>query len=296
MHNALNPESELFTFSMINLALLNTVEIEATVRIALNEDIGSGDLTAALVGDDPVTAELICRERAVLSGRPWFEASFTALAPSLSIDWMFDDGMQIQANDVVCQIRGPAKSLLTAERTALNFLQTLSGVATTTRKYVDAVAGTGCQILDTRKTLPGLRKAQKYAVSCGGGQNHRIGLYDAVLIKENHIHAAGSVCKALKLAGSNVASDVMVEIEVEDLEQLQQAVDCGASRVLLDNFSHSDLAEAINIAGGEVETEVSGNVTLEKIKSIADCGVNFISVGALTKNVLAVDFSLLFVR
>ncbi len=281
---------------MINLALLNTAEIAATVRIALDEDIGSGDLTAGLVGDDQVTAEVICRENAVLSGRPWFEACFAELDPTLSIDWMFDDGMLMQANDVICQIRGPAKSLLTAERTALNFLQTLSGVATTTRKYVDAVAGTGCQILDTRKTLPGLRKAQKYAVSCGGGQNHRIGLYDAVLIKENHIHAAGSICEALRLAAENIDSDLMVEIEVENLEQLQQAVACGASRVLLDNFSKTDLPEAVRIAGEKVETEVSGNITLENIESIADCGVNYISVGALTKNVLAVDFSLLFVR
>lgn len=281
---------------MVNLALLNTVEIRATVRIALDEDIGCGDLTADLLEDDQVTAELICRESAVLSGRPWFEASFIELDASLSFDWMFDDGMLMQANDVVCKIRGSAKTLLTAERTALNFLQTLSGVATVTRKYVDQVTGTGCKILDTRKTLPGLRKAQKYAVSCGGGQNHRIGLYDAVLIKENHIHAAGSVCEALRLAGNTIDSDVMVEIEVESLEQLQQAVECGASRVLLDNFLQSDLADAVNIAGERVETEVSGNITLKNIKSIAGCGVNYISVGALTKNVFAVDFSLLFVR
>jgi len=280
---------------MINFALLDTVEIQASVRNALYEDIGDGDLTAGLVSNEPVTAELICRDVAVLSGRPWFEACFIELDQTLSFDWMFDDGMLMQSNDVICQIRGPARSLLAAERTALNFLQTLSGVATTTKKYVDAVAGTGCKILDTRKTLPGLRKAQKYAVSCGGGQNHRLGLYDAILIKENHIHVSGSICEALRQASKNLDSEIMVEIEVENVEQLQQAIDCGASRVLLDNFPLTDLPEAVRVAGEKVETEVSGNVTLKNVKSIASCGVNFISIGALTKNVLATDFSLSFV-
>ncbi len=281
---------------MINLGLLNTAEIEASVRVALDEDIGSGDLTAGLVNDERIGAELICREPAILSGRPWFEASFDLLDKAISIDWQIDEGAQMHSNDVVCQIRGPARSILMAERTALNFLQILSGVATTTKRYVDAVAGTGCKILDTRKTVPGLRKAEKYAVSCGGGHNHRIGLYDAVLIKENHILTAGSICEALRLAAEGIDSNVMVEIEVENMGQLQQAIECGAGRVLLDNFSLADLLEAVKIAGDRVETEVSGNVTMENVNSIARCGVNFISIGALTKNILAVDFSLLFIH
>ena len=280
---------------MINIELLNTAEIEASVRVALDEDIGSGDLTAGLVNDERVSAKLICREQAILSGRPWFEACFEMLDESITIDWLFDEGALMQSNDIVCRIQGSARAILTAERTAINYLQTLSGVATTTRTYVDAVAGTGCKILDTRKTVPGLRKAEKYAVSCGGGHNHRIGLYDAVLIKENHIHAAGSICEALKLATESIDSNVMVEIEVENMEQLVQAIECGASRVLLDNFSLSALPEAVNIAGDRVETEVSGNVTLENVNSIASCGVNFVSIGALTKNIQAIDFSLLFV-
>ena len=280
---------------MINLELLKTAEIEASVRVALDEDIGSGDLTAGLVNDERVSAKLICRDQAILSGRPWFEACFDMLDESITIDWLFDDGALMQSNDIVCRIQGPARAILTAERTAINYLQTLSGVATTTRSYVDAVAGTGCKILDTRKTVPGLRKAEKYAVSCGGGHNHRIGLYDAVLIKENHVHAAGSICEALKLAAECIDSSVMVEIEVENMEQLVQAIECGASRVLLDNFSLSALPEAVNIAGDRVETEVSGNVTLENVNSIANCGVNFVSIGAITKNIQAIDFSLLFV-
>ncbi|MFW2440053.1 MAG: carboxylating nicotinate-nucleotide diphosphorylase [Arenicellales bacterium] len=279
---------------MINIKLLNTTEIEKSVRVALDEDIGSGDLTASLVNDERVSAKLICRDQAILSGRPWFEACFDMLDESITIDWLFDDGALMQSNDIVCRIQGSARTLLTAERTAINFLQTLSGVATTTRSYVDAVAGTGCKILDTRKTVPGLRKAEKYAVSCGGGHNHRIGLYDAVLIKENHVHAAGSICEALKLATEAVDSSVMVEIEVENMEQLVQAIECGARRVLLDNFSLSALPEAVKIADNRVETEVSGNVTLENVNSIANSGVNFVSIGALTKNIQAIDFSLLF--
>ncbi|GMT40459.1 MAG: nicotinate-nucleotide diphosphorylase (carboxylating) [bacterium] len=280
---------------MINFELLNTAEIEASVRVALDEDIGSGDLTANLVNDEQVSAKLICRDQAILSGRPWFEACFNRLDESISIDWLFGEGAQMHSNDVVCRIRGSARSILTAERTALNFLQTLSGVATTTKKYVDAVAGTGCKILDTRKTVPGLRKAEKYAVSCGGGHNHRIGLYDAVIIKENHIHAAGSIYEALKLATEGIDSNVMVEIEVESMEQLHLAIKYGARRVLLDNFSLSALPEAVKIAGDKIETEVSGNITLENVNNIACCGVNFVSIGALTKNIQAIDFSLLFI-
>jgi nicotinate-nucleotide pyrophosphorylase (carboxylating) len=281
---------------MINTGLLNDEEITASVEIALAEDIGSGDLTAALVSNKPALANLICRDEAVLSGRPWFDSCFKLLDDSISIDWRVNEGDTVHSNDVICQIQGPARSILTAERTALNYLQTLSAVATMTRQYVDAVAGTGCIILDTRKTLPGLRKAEKYAVSCGGGQNHRIGLYDAILIKENHIHEAGSVCLALKMARKAVdADEVLIEIEVENLEQMKQAIECGAKRVLLDNFSLKTIAEAVAMAGGMVEIEVSGNVTLANVKNIADCGVNYVSIGALTKNVQAIDMSLLFV-
>jgi nicotinate-nucleotide pyrophosphorylase (carboxylating) len=281
---------------MINTGLLNDEEITASVEIALAEDIGSGDLTAALVSNKPALANLICRDEAVLSGRPWFDSCFKLLDDSISIDWRVNEGDTVHSNDLICQIQGPARSILTAERTALNYLQTLSAVATMTRQYVDAVAGTGCIILDTRKTLPGLRKAEKYAVSCGGGQNHRIGLYDAILIKENHIHEAGSVCLALKMARKAVdADEVLIEIEVENLEQMKQAIECGAKRVLLDNFSLKTIAEAVAMAGGMVEIEVSGNVTLANVKNIADCGVNYVSIGALTKNVQAIDMSLLFV-
>lgn len=279
---------------MINTGLLNTDEINATVRVALDEDIGSGDLTANLLSDRQASAELICREDAILSGRPWVDRSFSLLDASVLLDWQQDEGEQVHSGQVICQIRGPARSILTAERTAINFLQTLSGVATTTRRYVDAVAGTGCRILDTRKTLPGLRKAEKYAVSCGGGLNHRIGLYDAVLIKENHIHSAGSVCQALELANRAVDPGVLIEIEVEDLAQLGQAIECGAKRVLLDNFPVNLLAEAVKLADGRAETEVSGNVTLENVHDVASSGINYVSIGALTKNVRAIDFSLLF--
>lgn len=280
---------------MINLQLLNAAEIEASVRVALDEDIGSGDLTANLVSNERVRAKLICREQAILSGRPWFDACFKMIDDAVSIDWLIDEGAEMNSNDVVCQIQGSARSILSVERTAINYLQTLSGVATTTRRYVDAVAGTGCKILDTRKTVPGMRKAEKYAVSCGGGHNHRIGLYDAVLIKENHIHAAGSICQALKLARQGIASTVLVEIEVENMAQLQQAIECGASRVLLDNFPLADLQQAVKMAGACVETEASGNVTLDNVNNVADSRVNYISIGALTKNIQAVDFSLLFI-
>lgn len=279
---------------MINTGLLDSSEITATVQIALEEDIGSGDLTAGLVSERTASAQVICRQQAVICGRPWFDRCFSLVDAGVEIDWMVGEGEQVASNTVICKLQGSARSLLTAERTALNFLQTLSGVATVTREYVTAVEGTGCRILDTRKTLPGLRKAQKYAVSCGGGKNHRIGLYDAILIKENHITAAGSVCEALQQAYANAAPGMLVEIEVETLSQLAQAVDCGARRVLLDNFTISELPEAVKIAGSRVETEVSGNVTLKNVGAIADCGVNFVSIGALTKNIQATDFSLLF--
>lgn len=275
-----------------NLALLDAEEITATVQRALDEDIGSGDLTAGLLHGDLASARVICREEAILCGRPWFDRVFQQLDPDVSIDWLHRDGERIGPGQVVCQLSGPDRVLVTGERTALNFLQTLSGVATVTYQYALAIKGTGARLLDTRKTIPGLRKAQKYAVSCGGGHNHRVGLYDAVLIKENHIQAAGSVCRALELACARVGPDILVEIEVEDMEQLRQAITCGAKRVLLDNFPLQLLPAAVAEAGAGVETEVSGNVDLDTIRAVAECGVDYISVGALTKHVRATDYSL----
>jgi nicotinate-nucleotide pyrophosphorylase (carboxylating) len=280
---------------MLNRELLVDEEIEATVRNALAEDVGTGDLTAALVPQQAAVARVVCREDAIICGRPWFDRVFQLLDPSIDIDWLHAEGERAGPGQTICQLHGPARPILTAERTALNFLQTLSGVATTTHQYVTAVAGTTCRILDTRKTLPGLRKAQKYAVTCGGGTNHRIGLYDAILIKENHIHAAGSVCAALRQALALAPDGMMVEIEVEDLAQLQEAIDCGASRVLLDNFPTQQLPVAVAMAGDKVQTELSGNVTLETIAELARSGVDYISVGALTKHVRAVDFSMVFI-
>ena len=281
---------------MINTGLLDKTEIESTVRVALAEDIGDGDLTAELVSNAGTAAHLICRDHAIICGRPWVDKCFELFDSEVSLEWLIDDGQVANASDLVCRIEGASRSILTVERSALNFLQTLSAVATTTRQYVDAVAGTGCRILDTRKTLPGLRKAQKYAVSCGGGHNHRIGLYDAILIKENHIAAAGSVCEALSRAQASAGSATMIEVEVENLMQLQEALDCGARRVLLDNFAQADLKQAVDMARGRAETEVSGNVTLGNVREIANYGIDYVSIGALTKNIHAIDLSLLFTR
>jgi nicotinate-nucleotide pyrophosphorylase (carboxylating) len=279
---------------MENEDYLDSREIVATVRAALDEDIGSGDLTAALVPDGSSLAELVCREHAVICGRPWFDQCFSLFDNRVKIEWLVAEGEKVKPGTIVCRIAGPARSLLTVERTALNFLQTLSAVATVTRRYVDEVEGTGCRVLDTRKTIPGLRKAEKYAVRCGGGHNHRTGLYDAILIKENHILAAGSICEALRKAEAVARPGMMVEIEVETLEELDQALNCGARRVLLDNFSLELLAAAVKTVAEEVETECSGNVTLENVREIAQTGVDYVSIGALTKNVNAVDFSLRF--
>jgi len=272
--------------------------ISETVRLAIAEDVADGDLTAQLIPETQRgRAQLITRENAVLCGQAWLDEVFRQLDSAIRVTWRANDGDRIRANDVLCTIEGPARAMLTGERTALNFLQSLSGTATTTRAYVDAVEGTGCRILDTRKTIPGLRLAQKYAVRCGGGTNHRIGLFDAILVKENHIAAAGSIAAAVRAARA-APRKVMVEVEVENLDQLRQALDCGVDRVLLDNFTHEDMREAVRITHAHAhraELEASGNVSLETLRAIAETGVDFISVGALTKHVKAVDLSLRFV-
>jgi len=268
------------------------------VTAALAEDVGAGDLTASLVDADTVVgATIIARESLVLCGEDWVNEVFHQLDENIIIDWYIGDGGRAEADDVICKLVGPARALLTGERTALNFLQTLSSTATTTAAYVQAVDGTRARVLDTRKTIPGLRLAQKYAVTCGGGMNHRVGLYDAILIKENHIKSAGSITAALQRA-NDVAADVLVEVEVENHDELLEALDAGAERVLLDNFSMDELRQAVatNEAYGIVgaELEASGNVTLDTICEIAETGVDYISTGALTKNVRAVDLSMLF--
>jgi len=268
--------------------------IAAQVRAALAEDVGPGDRTAALIPADAVAcAHILSREAAVLSGAPWVDEVFRQIDPTVRIDWLARDGERLSAGQTLCRLTGPARALLTGERTALNFLQTLSGTATLARRWADAVAGTGARILDTRKTIPGLRLAQKYAVTCGGCHNHRIGLYDAVLIKENHLAAAGSVAAALNAAAASAAG-LEVEIEVENLDQLREALAAGARRVLLDNFPLARLREAVAIAGGRARLEASGGVTLDTVRAIAETGVDDISVGALTKDLRAVDLSMRF--
>jgi len=268
-----------------------------SVSAALAEDVGSGDLTAELVpADQQATARVISRQACTLCGQPWFDEVFRQLDNTLKSKWLFAEGGQVAIDSVVCEIHGPARTILTGERSALNFIQLLSATASAARKYVDAVAGTGAVILDTRKTLPGLRRAQKYAVRCGGAQNHRMGLYDAILIKENHIAAAGSIQAAISAAGGH-KSDVLIEVEVETLEQTQQALVSGAHRLLLDNFPIGRLTEAVTLRGKnatDVSLEASGGITLENIRAVAETGVDYISIGALTKDVAAVDFSMQF--
>lgn len=267
--------------------------IAQAVRAALDEDIGTGDLTALLI---PATANaaatVISREAAILCGTAWFEQVFHALDQRVIIQWHAADGDAIKPDQLLCSLRGPARALLSGERTALNFLQTLSGTATLARRYADAVAGTQAKVLDTRKTLPGLRAAQKYAVVCGGGYNHRQGLYDGVLIKENHILAAGSIGAAIAHAQAIAPADVLLEVEVEDLNELREAIAAGARRVLLDNFSLADLQAAVMLGKGDVELEASGGITLANIHAVASTGVHYISVGDMTKNVQAVDLSM----
>ncbi|MGN2393053.1 carboxylating nicotinate-nucleotide diphosphorylase [Pelomicrobium sp. G1] len=259
---------------------------------ALEEDLGPGDLTAQLLPEDLIArARVMCRDHAVLAGAPWFDACFRRLDPAVEIQWNVPEGGALSPGTEVCLLQGRARALLSAERPALNFLQTLSAVATATRRYVDAVAGTRARILDTRKTLPGLRFAEKYAVRVGGGTNHRMGLYDGILIKENHIAVAGGVKEALAAAWRMNAS-VPIQIEVETLAQIEEALAAGARLILLDNFSLDAMREAVRLTAGRAELEASGGITLENVRAIAETGVDRISIGSLTKDVKAVDFSM----
>ena len=267
--------------------------IREDVRRALTEDVGSGDITAQLIPEKSTSSgHILCRDSAILCGCDWVEEVFRQLDESVSIHWRFRDGETINENDIVCEFSGNSRALLTGERTALNFLQTLSATATITGLYADAIKGTRAKILDTRKTLPGMRLAQKYAVACGGGHNHRMGLYDAVLIKENHVAAAGSIKAALERASAIAGSDIDIEIEVENLDQLMEALAAGAKHVLLDNFALEDTVTAVQMNRRRALLEASGGITLENVKDVAKTGVDYISVGELTKNVIAVDFSM----
>lgn len=264
------------------------------VALALAEDVGNGDLTAALIPEDTqAEATVISREYAVLCGSAWFDTVFRQLDPRIAIDWQAADSDRIAPDQLLCTLRGPARSLLTGERTALNFLQMLSSTATLARRYAEAVAGTGAIILDTRKTLPGLRLAQKYAVRCGGCQNHRIGLFDAVLIKENHIMAAGSIGNAIAVA-RRLHPSVTVEVEVENFAELEEALAAQPDIIMLDNFDLKAMSEAVKITDGRVKLEASGNVNFDTVRPIAETGVNYISIGGLTKDVRAIDLSMRF--
>jgi len=273
-------------------------DLARVVAAAVAEDVGTGDLTAALV---PVgrqgRATVITREAAVIAGRPYVDEVFRQVDPSVTVEWQVADGVAVVPNQLLYRLAGPARSLLTGERTALNFLQTLSATATVTRRYVEQLAGLSCRMLDTRKTVPGLRTAQKYAVRCGGGQNHRMGLYDGILVKENHIIAAGSIAAAVTAARASGAS-VPVEVEVESLDELRQTLDAGADMALLDEFSLVDLRAAVALnrshRNGPIKLEASGSITLETLRAIGETGVDFISVGSLTKHVHAIDLSMRF--
>ena len=265
-----------------------------TVRSALVEDIGSGDISAELIpADRQAQATVTSREQAIVCGMAWFNAVFAELDSTIRIDWHVRDGDAVAAGEALCTLCGPARALLSGERTALNFLQTLSATATLARRYADAVSGLRTRILDTRKTLPGLRSAQKYAVRTGGCTNHRHGLYDAYLIKENHIAAAGSITEAVTRARRNNPA-VLLEVEVENETQLEEALQAGADRLLLDNHSLSALKKAVDTVAGRVELEASGNATLDNVRDIALTGVDFISTGSLTKNIKAIDLSMIF--
>lgn len=271
-------------------------QVDSDVARALAEDIGSGDVTAALLPDAEDIAYLLCKEDAVVCGRPWFDACHRALDPAVRIDWRVAEGDRVAAGTVLATLAGRSRALVTAERTALNFLQTLSGTATTTARYADALRGTGTRVLDTRKTLPGLRAAQKYAVRCGGGGNHRMGLYDTVMLKENHVRAAGSIAAAVAAARALHPALPLV-VEVEDLAQLREALTAGCDRVLIDDFDRDSRREAVRIAraapfDGRIPLEASGSVDLDALRAIADDGVDYVSIGALTKHVRAIDLSM----
>lgn len=270
-------------------------EIERSVSQALAEDVGAGDWTASLTAEDEhAQAYLVCRGAAVVCGQAWFELCFRKLDHDASITWHVSEGAWVQRGTTLCEIRGKSRALLTGERTALNFLQTLSAVATVTRRYVDAISGTRTAIVDTRKTIPGLRLAQKYAVRTAGGVNHRLGLYDGMLIKENHIAAAGGVTRALQAARKVAPQGVWIQIEVETLEQLREALREGATMILLDNMSLEHTRQAVELSAGRAQLEASGGITLDNVRAIAETGVDRISIGSLTKDIKAVDLSMRF--
>ncbi len=282
----------------MNIADQHTTAIIGDVSEALAEDVGSGDITAEIIPETSIAeAIVVAREPMTMAGQPWVNEVFVQLDPDIVVEWMYNDGDHIRADAEICIIRGPARAVLSGERTALNFVQLLSATATLTNRYVKAIDGTKARILDTRKTIPGLRHAQKYAVRCGGGNNHRVGLYDAILIKENHIISAGSIAAAVASARSN-HGELPVEIEVESVGEMQEALNAGADRLLLDNFDVEDLQRAVEINQREgnppADLEASGGITLEGIFAIAETGVDYISVGALTKDVKAVDLSMRF--
>ena len=278
------------SFAPFDAALARS--FEANLLAALLEDVGSGDLTGELVpADSIVTARVIVREEAVLCGAPWFEGIMKSLERSIQIEWHYAEGDLMSADSAVCTIDAPARALLTAERAALNFLQLLSGVATATRRYVDVIAGTKAAILDTRKTLPGLRLAQKYAVRVGGGKNQRLAWYDGILIKENHIAAAGGVTAAMQAAIA-LNAGVTIQVEVENLDELNEALAAGANSVLLDNFSLEMMRDAVRVTAGRALLEASGGINFDTVRAIAETGVDRISIGALTKDVQATDYSL----
>lgn len=271
-------------------------QINEDVRVALKEDLGDGDLTAQLIPEDLAwKASVICRESAILCGQHWFDGVFSHIDSRVSVHWNLNDGDVIESGATVCTLKGPARTLLSGERTALNFLQTLSGTATVANRYAGKVKGLNTRILDTRKTIPGLRRAQKYAVRCGGCHNHRMGLYDAFLIKENHIAVAGSIANAV-MAARELRRDLAVEVEVENLQELKKALRAKADRVLLDNFTPEKVCEAVQLNNGQAELEASGNISLENLGDYALTGVDYISTGALTKHVTAVDLSMCFDR
>lgn len=274
-----------------NQQLQLQIEIQKNVAIALSEDFGHADWTASLVPNNIRQGKIICREDAILCGQAWFEACFKTLDPDFKIEWLVQEGEAMQANQDICHFSGKARALLSAERPALNFLQTLSGVATKTRTFANVVKGTQAVVMDTRKTLPGLRLAQKYAVLVGGGSNQRIALYDGILIKENHIAAAGGVIQALQAAKA-LNAHVSLQIEVETLAQLEEALNAGATLILIDNFNLDQIREAVRINQGRAQLEISGGVGFEGLRTLAETGVDRISIGALTKDVKAVDFSM----
>lgn len=276
-------------------------DIRDIVARALREDIGDGDRTAALIAKDALArAQLVCRDTAVIAGRPWFDEVFRQLSPDVSVHWEVEDGDAVRPNQCLCQLSGPARALLTGERTALNLLQTLSAAATSCRRFADRIKGTHARILDTRKTIPGLRSAQKYAVLCGGCDNHRHGLYDGILIKENHIMAAGSIAVAVETA-RRMYPDMAIEVEVENLAEVDEALAARADILLLDNFASHLLARAVHKGDhhrrmnlGDVKLEASGDIDLSNVRTVADTGVDYISIGGLTKHVTAVDLSMRF--